>query len=239
VLPDLARGLRDLVYPNVCVRCQSLLGDSVNDFCPTCTHSITHDPHRTCPRCASTVAEFADVAAGCPRCRDDRFHFDSVIRLGEYDGLLRDCILSMKHRAGETLAECVGLLWTRHQEAGFRELGADVVIPVPLHWWRRLRRGYNQSECLAAAVAVQLKVPHLPSALKRIRPTKSQVVLTAAGRRINMKGAFRAASRAKIAGRKVLLVDDVLTTGSTASEAARALKEGGATAVFVAILAHR
>lgn len=239
MLSDLARGLRDLVYPNVCVRCESLLADSAIDFCPTCVHSITHDPNRTCPRCASTVAEFADVAAGCPRCRDDRFHFDGVTRLGPYDGLLRDCILSMKHRDGETLAECVGLLWARHQETFFRELGVNVVIPVPLHWWRRLRRGYNQAECLASAVAVHLKVPQLPAALRRIRPTKSQVVLTPASRRTNLKGAFRASKPASLAGRKVLLVDDVLTTGSTASEAARALKEGGASAVHIAVLAHR
>ncbi len=239
MLPDLARGLRDLVYPNVCVRCESLLADSAIDFCPTCVQAITHDPFATCPRCSSSVGEFSYLAEGCPRCRDDRFHFDGVIRLGPYDGLLRDCILSMKHRAGETLAECVGLLWARHQEACFREIGADVVIPVPLHWWRRLRRGYNQSECLALAVAAHLKVPHSPSALKRIRPTKSQVVLTATARRENLKGAFRASRRTNVSGRKVLLVDDVLTTGSTVSDAARALKEAGASAVHVAVLAHR
>jgi len=239
VLLDLARGLRDLVYPNVCVRCESLLADSAVDFCSTCVQSLTHDPFATCPRCSSSVGAFSDLAEGCPRCRDDRFHFDGTIRLGPYEGLLREVILSVKYGGDETLGECVGRLWAEHHASRFREIGAEVVIPIPLHWWRRLRRGYNQAECLSAAVANQLKVPHLPAGLKRVRPTRSQVSLTPAVRRTNMKAAFKASRRIELSGRKVLLIDDVMTTGGTASDAARALKEAGATTVSVAVLAHQ
>lgn len=237
--PELARGFRQLVYPAVCARCEALLAGAADDFCPACAHVLTDDPHFTCPRCTSTVGEHADVTAGCPRCRDHHFHFDSARRLGFYDGALRDAVLSMKHRNGETLAECVGRLWARHHADRFRALGVRVVIPVPLHWWRRLRRGYNQAESLSAAIAKQLGIEHRPGWLRRVRSTGSQAQLPESARRTNVRGAFRASRSARLAGLTVLLVDDVLTTGSTASEAARALKDGGATAVHVAVLAHR
>jgi len=239
MLPDLVRGFRQLVYPAVCARCQALADDPAEDFCAACAEALTADPHFTCPRCTSTVGEHADVSAGCPRCRDDRFGFDSAMRLWPYDGALRDAILAMKHRPGEAMAECVGRLWARHHADRFRPLGVQVVIPVPLHWWRRFRRGYNQAEALGAAVAQQLGVEHRPGWLRRVRPTASQAQLAESVRRTNVRGAFRASRGARLTGKAVLLVDDVLTTGSTAGEAARALRQAGATSVHVAVLAHR
>jgi ComF family protein len=239
MLFDLAHGLRQLVYPAICARCEELLPDTATNFCSTCTQLLTADPHTTCPRCASTIGEFTDTSDGCPRCRDDHFHFESAMRLGPYDGALRDAIISMKHRAAETLAESVGQLWAQHQEARFRALSVDLVVPVPLHWWRQLRRGYNSAGTLAAAVAATLGVEFRPRWLRRIRATPSQVGLSASVRRANVRGAFRASRWANLAGRGVLLIDDVLTTGSTASDAARALREAGALKVHVAVLAHR
>lgn len=239
MLAELVRGFRQLVYPAVCVRCQVLVDDPADDFCVSCAGVLAADPHYTCPRCTSTVGEHADVSAGCPRCRDDRFQFGSASRLGPYDGALRDAILAMKHRSGEAMAECVGRLWARHHADRFRSLGVNVVIPVPLHWWRRFRRGYNQAETLSAAIARRLGVEHRPGRLRRVRATPFQAKLAESARRTNVRGAFRASRSARLAGTTVLLVDDVLTTGSTASEAARALRQAGATAVHVAVLAHR
>lgn len=238
MLVDLAHGLRQLVFPCVCARCGALAGRAESEFCPDCARAITEDPHFTCPRCASTVGENADVSGGCPRCRDERFHFEAAFRLGPYAGALREVVLAMKHGSGEGLAECVGRLWARHHAGRFRALGVDVVMPVPLHWWRRLRRGYNQTECLSAAVARMLRVAHRPGWLRRARPTKFQTQLAPSARRTNVRGAFRAARRATLAGRAVLLIDDVFTTGSTTSEAARALRDAGAKTVHVAVLAH-
>ena len=238
MLVELARGLRQPVYPGVCARCETLTADDDGDFCPACAHALTADAHFTCPRCAETVGEHADVADGCPRCRGERFAFDSASRLGPYDGALREVILAMKHHTGERLAECVGRLWARHHADRFRALGVCVVVPVPLHWWRRLRRGYNQRESLSAAVARALRAEHRPGWVRRVRPTASQARQSATARRTNLRGAFRASRRATLAGRSVLLIDDVMTTGSTAHEAARALRDGGAVAVHVAVLAR-
>lgn len=238
MFPELARGFHQLVYPPICAWCEGLVAEAEEDFCPGCATALTADPHFTCPRCTSTVSRHADVSAGCAGCRDDRFQFASATRLGPYDGPLRDAILRMKHQSGETLAAHVGRLWARHHADRFRTLGVGVVIPVPLHWWHRFRRGYNQSEALAAQVAQLLTVPHRPGWLRRVRRTRDQTQLTASERRANVRGAFRATRGARLAGATVLLIDDVMTTGSTASEAARALRRAGAAAVHVAVLAR-
>jgi ComF family protein len=161
-----------------------------------------------------------------------------VLRLGPYDGLLRETILRMKHSRGESLAEVLGDCWGVHAQDRLRAVGADVIVPVPLHWMRRWTRGYNQSEALAYALAARLGLPCRPSWLRRSQNTPSQVQQTPAVRRENLRGAFLARRRPELAGKAVLLVDDVLTTGSTASEAARALRSGGAARVVIAVLAH-
>ena len=113
------------------------------------------------------------------------------------------------------------------------------MVPVPLHWRRRWRRGYNQSEALARPIAARLRLPFRPGSwLRRIRNTPEQKGSGMAAERLeNVRGAFRVAG-AELAGRTVLLVDDVLTTGSTASEAARTLRRAGAKRVVVAVLAR-
>ena len=238
MLFELARGLRDLVFPPVCMTCQSIIDKPDEHFCSTCMVSLTNDPHTTCPRCSSSVGAFAEVSKGCPHCRDERFHFTASIRLGPYVGVLREAVLQMKARSGEMLAECLGRLWAIHVEKRLGAIGADIVMPIPLHWWRKWLRGFNQSEALAEAIAARLKLPCESRLLRRIRNTPHQMGLGAVERRENMRGAFRAYAAAELKGKTVLLVDDVLTTGSTASEAARALRDVGAVNVVVAYLAH-
>jgi ComF family protein len=160
------------------------------------------------------------------------------VRLGPYEGVLRELILRCKHQSGESLAEVLGALWAECAHNGLRELGAEVVVPIPLHWWRRWTRGYNQSEALARALATGLRLPILPHVLRRIRNTPHQTQQTPSARRDNVRNAFVARSAAQIARKTVLLVDDVLTTGATASDAARALRAAGAGRVIVAVLAH-
>jgi ComF family protein len=167
-----------------------------------------------------------------------RFAFDQAIRLGYYEGLLREVILQMKHASGEGLAELLAELWTERDLARFRALGAEVVVPVPLHWLRRWRRGYNQSEALARVVADRLGIPCWPHGLRRVRNTPIQPSQSLAARRDNVRGAFQAGRAARWQGRAVLLIDDVMTTGSTADEAARALRDAGASRVSVAVLAR-
>ena len=109
----------------------------------------------------------------------------------------------------------------------------DCVVPVPLHRWRLWRRRFNQAALLARPIARAGAKPFVPQALARVKATRSQVGLTRAGRAENLQGAFRVppTQRALVQGRRVLLIDDVTTTGATANAAARALLRGGATSV--------
>lgn len=232
---DVARGTTQLIYPALCQVCGVATPADVH-FCGQCRSVLTHDPATTCPRCAATIGPFTASADGCRVCRKERFAFDAVLRLGEYDGLLRDVILRMKHQAAEVLARRFGELWAEHAGEDFHQIGADAIVPVPLHRWRHWRRGYNQSEALAEGLAKRLGLPCQPGWLRRIRVTAPQSSLSAAARKTNVRGAFGSSATA-LHGRTILLVDDVLTTGTTASEACRALRASGATRIVVAVLA--
>jgi ComF family protein len=231
-------GLLQLVYPHICWICQQRQPELRDGVCPDCEQSITHEPHTTCPRCCSTVGPYVNLDAGCAKCKDESFAFDNAVRLGQYEGTLREAILRMKHAGGMDFAEVIGQLWARHAEAKLRELRPTVVVPVPLHWTRRWRRGFNQSEILAHAFSQKLGLPFRPSWLRRTRRTAPQTRQTPAQRRSNVHNAFAVRRGLDLRGHTVLLVDDVLTTGATVHEAARALRRAHAERIIVAVLAH-
>jgi len=232
-------GLREVFYPSTCFCCGTLVESDVVGFCPVCIDQITRDDHMTCPRCSSSIGKHALAEDGCPRCRGERFQFEGCIRLGPYEGRLREIILQMKSRDHHALASHLARLWAEHVVRLLGALKVDAVVAIPLHWRRRLSRGGNQTAPLASALAASLNVPDRSGWLKRSRSTPHQVEQSATARRTSLKGAFKAVKRARFTGTRILLVDDVLTTGSTASEAARALKQAGAVKVHVAVLAHR
>lgn len=239
LLRDLARGFANLLYPNSCLVCAAPEQDAApfrHGLCAACFAAITTDPHETCPRCAATVGPHTDTSSGCTTCRGHAFAFASAFRLGRYDGTLRDAVLHTKSSAGEPLAELLGRVLAESRGAALLAAGVEVVVPVPLHWVRRWRRGYNQAEAIGRELAAALGLPHDAGVLRRVKPTAQHAQPSAAARRENIRGAFVAKRPASVAGRTVLLVDDVMTTGSTAAEAARVLREAGAARVVVAVL---
>src|SRR5260370_42513312 len=96
-----SRGLLHLIYPNTCWTCAEFLTEGPPGFCQSCRTALTHDQHPTCPRCASSIGPFVNLQDGCNSCRGETFAFDQAVRLGPYDGLLRDVILQLKHGHGE------------------------------------------------------------------------------------------------------------------------------------------
>jgi ComF family protein len=234
---DVLDGFLQLAYPATCILCNRLTGAEQFPVCAPCRVELALKAKYVCPRCAASVGPHVNVDSGCPSCRKESFHFSHAVRLGPYEGHLREAILHMKGQAGERTAEILGSFWAAESEPDLRELQAEFVIPVPLHWWRRWRRGHNQSEALALALAGRLGLPCRSNWLRRIRNTPKQVEQTPTRRRANVHNAFRARPRPELKDRVVMLVDDVVTTGSTASEAARALKKAGAARVVVAVLA--
>jgi ComF family protein len=240
-LRKLANALIDAVYPPICMLCGTSLGEGPHQFmfCGLCKGELCHNPHTDCPRCSSSIGTGVDASDGCANCRATSFAFASSFRLGAYDGKLREAILKMKHLSGESLAEMLGSLWVEQQLLKFQALNAQVVLPIPLHYFRQWRRGYNQAAALARMVANRLAVPCPQSWLKRNRHTPMQIEPSPAARRENVRGAFKLTRLARIHGKRVLLIDDVLTTGATLDAAARVIHGGGAAQVDVAVLAHR
>jgi ComF family protein len=155
-----------------------------------------------------------------------------------YDDDSRDLILGFKHGDRTHAAPAFGHWLSR--AAGPLADDADLVVPVPLHHWRLFRRRYNQSALLARALAHRAEIAYAPNLLTRVRATPSQGRMSRARRRLNVRGAFAVAprNRHRIKGRRVLLVDDVYTTGATLSEATRCLLGAGAGVVDVLTLAR-
>lgn len=241
-LAELARGVVQLLLPNACLICDTREGDRVDfrhGLCNQCYHDVTHDAHGACPRCALTVGPHTNARDGCSVCRGVALGFSAAYRLGPYEGHLRDGILRMKLRSGEAVAEAMGRVLAEALLPRLQSEGIGTVVPVPLHWRRRWVRGYNQSATVGEEVADALRVPFQPRALCRVRHTPQQVQPTASARRENVKGAFSVRCSATLSRQTVLLVDDVMTTGSTATEASRVLKSAGAARVVVAVLARR
>lgn len=240
-LLDLARGAADLIFPNACLLCDAAEAGSEpfrHGFCSPCRVALTADPAGRCPRCAAAVGPHTDLKGGCPACRGRGFGIDAAVRLGPYEGALREAILRAKQSAGEPVSEMLGRTLAEVRGAELRALAATVVVPVPLHWRRRLTRGYNQAAAIARELAEVLKLPVQPSWLVRTKPDEQHSQPSASARAANIRGAFRVGRRASFAGASVLVVDDVMTTGSTLAEAARVVRAAGAERVNVAVLAR-
>ena len=179
-----------------------------------------------------------DAEGRCGLCRSGLHSFDAVYCYGAYEGVLRELIHVYKYGKVQTLCGPLGdLLWS----ALARDESWDLVTAVPLHWRRRWQRGFNQSELLGRDMAKRCGIPYA-SVLKRVRATRSQAGLSNHKRRHNVAAAFACRGgrwrRAELRGKRVLLIDDVLTTGATAAACAQSLKDGGASRVGVLTLAR-
>jgi ComF family protein len=186
--------------------------------------------------CASCRTPFLnsfplDSEGLCALCRHGLRGFDAAYCYGTYEGVLRELIHLYKYGRVQTLAKPLGDLLTA---ALPREERFDAVTAVPLHWRRQWQRGFNQSELLARLMAARYGIP-VVYALRRVRATETQAGLSNTRRRQNVATAFECGGASALQGKRILLIDDVMTTGSTAAACARVLK--GAGAAKVALLA--
>jgi ComF family protein len=170
----------------------------------------------------------------CTVCRESLANFDAAYSFGSYEGPLRKLIHLFKYAKVESLALPLSRLLLRAIPTDER---FDLVIAMPMHWRKRWERGFNQAELLAKPVAKRCRLK-LSNKLRRKRYTKAQAGLTEAQRRNNLKDSFCVRSAHQIAGKRILLIDDVFTTGATLRSAAEVLKAAGATHVTALTLAR-
>ena len=230
------RGALDLVLPPLCLGCQTRLSDH-DALCPDCWRGIDFIRPPLCDRLGIPMPYdiggpmISAAAAAHPPV------FDRARAVARYDGLMRHLIHDFKFRDNHNARYLFGR-WLCQADAQLIA-DADAIVPVPVARVRLLSRRFNKAQILAAEIAHQSGKPLLPLALERTRATAHQIGLSRQQRQRNVAGAFtvRPGSAALIAGKSILLVDDVMTTGATASAAAKALKGAGAGRVDVLVLA--
>lgn len=227
----LLRGLVDVLFPPTCQVCQTR-GDF--PLCAGCRAGFPLIRPPVCQKCGRPLRGPPDLVFTCVPCRHRRTYFTCARAVGIYDGPLRGAIHAVKFGGCRAMAGPLGRLMAEVVATDSR-MYADLVVPVPLHPRRLRERGFNQAELLAEEVGCYLDVPVWSTALARVKETATQVGLGRAHRRANVRGAFEAATR--VEADCVLLVDDVVSTGFTAVECARALRAAGTREVVVAAAA--
>ena len=233
-----------MLFPSDCRICQTpLAGISALPVCKRCLDKVVPLQGILCRVCGEKLfSQFVDTGEGpvCGLCRRAAPPFDRAIAFGAYDGPLRDLVHLLKYQRIHPVATLLGKLVG--QALAEVELPESlVVIPVPLFKRKRRSRGFNQAEEIARAFVRHSRASGIEldtASLARVRETTSQTGLTRHQRRANVRGAFAVTQPERIQGRSVLVVDDVMTTGTTAGECARVLKRAGARQVFVATVAR-
>ena len=198
--------------------------------CGACERGLV-DPGPRCGMCGGSGPQGLD----CGRCRREPAPGEGLVVLGGYGDDLRAAVLRAKRPGGEPVASALGRLLARRHGATLAGWRCDAVVPVPMHWSRRAARGTSAAEEIARQLATDLGWPCL-TLLRRTRATRMQNELPYEDRRANVRGAFRA--RRSAAGLRLLVVDDVVTTGGTLSECRRVLAAAGAATVLCAAAAR-
>lgn len=246
---SVAESLFATLFPSDCRICGApLVNISRLPVCDDCLSSIHPIADGVCAVCGErlvSIHAFAgqDEEPVCGLCRRLNPPFEKAAAYGSYDGGLRELIHLLKFEQVRPAANVLGRMLAEVIAGLEIAFAADsmLVVPVPLHARKLRQRGFNQAELIARAAMKVRRAEHyalLPKLLERRRETKSQIGLTSHQRRENLRGAFAVTDPPAIAGREVLLVDDVYTTGTTASECARVLRRAGASKVWVATVAR-
>jgi ComF family protein len=232
---SVARSLLHLLLPASCLGCgEPLFTSSPLGLCAPCRGKLTPLGRAACAVCAGPLDAFEPPPGyRCGACRERPPAFDRLLALWTYRPPLDAVVQGLKFRRLDYLGRHLALALAN----GLALDGFDAIVPVPLHWHRRLTRGYNQAERIASPLAARLGLPLIP-ALRRIRRTPPQTSLGKADRLANLRQAFRVPRPGRIRGLRLLLVDDVATTGATLDVAAAALRRAGAAGITAVVAAR-
>ena len=235
-------GLLDLVYPRVCLVChEETDAGPARHLCWECARKIRYQSHEAyCSRCGRDIPGPHADAFVCAACRAHPPGFDLARSAAHFEGPARDLVHALKyHHASYVVPDLADLLEACHSRHYAAE-PVDLICPVPLHPARLREREYNQSALLGQELARRTGIPCIPDLLVRTRDTPTQTHLGADARRANVRGAFEVHSVLSdwVEGRTVLLLDDVMTTGATLSEASHALRAAGAVRILALTVAR-
>jgi ComF family protein len=229
----------DLIFPPLCHSCRAYIPDSGEIMlCASCLAAALPVQSPLCLCCGRPFATQGGIDHLCGTCTTEPPPYLAARAALLHEEITRELIHRFKYSHKVILRRPLALLAARHLENFVSDFGADLIVPVPLHNKRLRQRGFNQALLLAEIFSDRWDIPLSRNNLKRIRWTEPQVNLNAPERVRNVKGAFSLTDEVESNGKRVLLVDDVYTTGSTVKECSRVLKRGGAAEVVVLTIAR-
>ncbi|MGL4594661.1 MAG: ComF family protein [Thermoguttaceae bacterium] len=233
--------LLDIVCPQTCILC-GVWNPNGKRLCSDCADKLTTPPNQMCPRCSGKLFTKFVQTGDCGRCHQTHFLFEKVIVLGEYEYDLRKLVLRMKKDKTGLLASALSSLLIEKRPQ-LHSLHFDAIIPVPMHRTRRRERGVNSPDLIAAEMGRLLRLPVWNNRIYRAKYTEPQYQLFSWMRQENMTNAFEMYETKMIQdetmqGKRILIVDDIFTTGATCNEIARVLKKSGADSFVVCAIAR-
>jgi ComF family protein len=231
-LQKLFRFIINLVFPVYCLICKKQLFYQVNTYlCDTCRKDLVLISGKVCNKCGRPF-----INGICGICKEKQFYFSKARASGIYDGGVRECIHFFKYKKKTYILNTLFEVFLLPNSLDF--LACDLIVPVPLHWIREYSRGFNQAELIGKKISKRFNIPLSKTGLKRTKATPSQTGLSLKERARNIKGAFSVRNSQKLNGKRILLVDDVMTTGATVNECSRVLLQAGAREILVYTLAR-
>ncbi|MFI4913053.1 MAG: ComF family protein [Sedimentisphaeraceae bacterium JB056] len=225
-----------LLWPAVCGVCGDSINESDDGLCRSCWQKLSAAlSNDYCPSCGRDISKYGLIGSKCPDCEELKLEFESITRVGRYEGVLRDLILKIKHNEHPKINRLLSYQLSSSIQNSLPIKEIDLFTAVPLHWSRKLSRGYNQSWLLLSNIKKEGFTTG--KILRRVRKTMPQPGLSFAQRKKNIKGAFTPKDAKSIQGKTICIIDDIKTTGATLNECSRVLKENGAAKVYAAVIA--
>ena len=237
----ITRGCRDacdFLFPPACVLCQRETSQSRAPLCEDCRHTICPPDQNYCLKCAAPAGPFLNTSHGCPYCRNESYAFRRVLALGHYDQQLRLAVLMGKEAHGAPVVMALTDALIDQHLTDFLTEPVEAVVPIPHHWGRRFWKIHSASETVGERLSSRLRRRYAPHILHKPRPTPLQTTAVPSVRRRQQRQAFEVPVGIDLTGARLLLVDDVMTTGATAQAATRTLLAAGAADVLVAVIAR-
>ena len=235
--PDFFRSIASLLYPSACTICSASVGGE-HYLCADCESKLSRIVPPFCTKCSEPFDGAITTTFSCANCAHRALYFDAAVSAYRSRGIARHVILNFKYGKEIHLRHLVASwLIAAFDDPRLRDHRFDAIVPVPLHPARQRERGFNQAALLAERLGPHLDIAVRPI-LQRVRFTTTQTAFDRPERIQNLRHAFRLRKNADVRNWRVLLIDDVLTTGSTLSECARVLKENGARSVHAATAAR-
>jgi ComF family protein len=233
--------LLQFAIPPWCPLCRDALAQTADlpvCWCQTCCTLLTNQTGHRCQRCSATVGPWSATQNGCVHCRGRKLRFRSAVCLGMYSDHLRQALLSAKWSFSSVQIQSLARLLALQCEPQLRLLQIDRIVPIPQHWRQRLFRHFNPAWLIAEELATVLQVPCDIHILQKKRRTRPQKRVSVTQRFDNQKQSCLVRDAHVIQNQRILIVDDVLTTGATCSEAAKVLLQAGAAECHAAVIAR-